>query len=39
MRVVLGQGLDLALYAAYRLAGHALLNWVDDPALLAIVFC
>lgn len=39
MRVALEQGLELAVYAAYRLAGHALLNWVDDPALLAIVFC
>ena len=24
---------------AYRIASHALLNWADDPALLAIVFC
>lgn len=39
MPAVFEQGLDLALYAAYRLAGHALLNWVDDPALLALVFC
>jgi hypothetical protein len=23
----------------YRLSSHALLNWADDPALLAIVFC
>jgi hypothetical protein len=25
--------------AAYRLSAHAMLNWMDDPALLAIVFC
>ena len=24
---------------AYRISSHALLNGVDDPALLAIVFC
>jgi hypothetical protein len=28
-----------AEYAAMRLSAHALLNWMDDPALLAIVFC
>jgi len=39
MQGALDQVFELAVYAAYRLAGHALLNWVDDPALLAIVFC
>lgn len=28
-----------AEYVAYRIASHALLNWMDDPALFAIVFC
>jgi len=27
------------VFSAYRLASHALLNWADDPALLAIIFC
>ncbi len=31
--------LELLEWAAYRMASHALLNWMDDPALLAIVFC
>ena len=26
-------------FVAYRLAGYALLNLVDDPALLALAFC
>jgi hypothetical protein len=26
-------------FFSYRLCSHALLNWADDPALLAIVFC
>jgi hypothetical protein len=26
-------------FFSYRLSSHALLNWTDDPALLAIVFC
>jgi hypothetical protein len=26
-------------FFSYRLSSHALLNWADDPALLAIVFC
>ena len=28
-----------AEYIAYRLSAHAMLNWMDDPALFAIVFC
>jgi hypothetical protein len=28
-----------AVYTAYRLGGYALLNLVEDPALLAILFC
>jgi hypothetical protein len=30
---------EQAMFFSYRLATHALLNWADDPALLAIVFC
>ena len=31
--------IEYAVFTAYRLGGYALLNWADDPALLAIVFC
>ena len=31
--------IDRALYFAYRWADYALLNLMDDPALLALVFC
>jgi hypothetical protein len=31
--------IEQALFFSYRLCTHALLNWADDPALLAIVFC
>jgi hypothetical protein len=31
--------IDQALYFAYRWADYALLNLMDDPALLALVFC
>ncbi len=31
--------IEHAVYTAYRLGAYALLNWADDPALLAIVFC
>ncbi len=31
--------IDWVTVTAYRISSHALLNWVDDPALLAIVFC
>jgi hypothetical protein len=30
---------EQAIFLSYRLSSHALLNWADDPALLAIVFC
>ncbi len=30
---------DLATFHAYRLAGYALLNWADDAAILAFMFC
>ncbi len=30
---------DQAVSLAYRLAGYALLNWADDAALLALMFC
>ncbi len=29
---------EWATFTAYRISTHALLNWADDPALLAIVF-
>ncbi len=28
-----------AWVAVHRLSTHALLNWLDDPAILAIAFC
>jgi hypothetical protein len=31
--------IDWAVVCAYRLSTHALLNWAEDPALLAIIFC
>jgi hypothetical protein len=31
--------IDLAMFHAYRLAGYALLNWGDDVAILAFMFC
>ena len=31
--------IDWVTFTAYRISSHALLNGVDDPALLAIVFC
>jgi hypothetical protein len=31
--------IEQAIFTAYRLGGWALLNVMDDPALLAIVFC
>jgi len=37
--VSLDRLVEQALFFSYRLCNHALLNWADDPALLAIVFC
>jgi hypothetical protein len=31
--------IDHAVMLAYRWAGYALLNWADDAAMLALVFC
>ncbi len=31
--------IDQAVMLAYRWAGYALLNWADDAAMLALVFC
>lgn len=33
------QLIEQAIFHAYRLTGWALLNVMDEPALLAIVFC
>jgi hypothetical protein len=30
---------DQAMALAYRWAGYALLNWADDAAILALMFC
>ena len=33
---------DLAAWLSfmtYRWSGYALLNWADDPAIMALVFC
>ena len=35
----LDQLIEQAIFTAYRLGGWLLLNAMDDPALLAIVFC
>jgi hypothetical protein len=32
-------GLEQLTYAAYRFSGYALLNWADDVAILAFMFC
>lgn len=37
--MALEQLMAQAVYAAYRLGGYAMLNLVEDPALLAILFC
>ena len=31
--------IEQLLFFSYRVCTHALLNWADDPAVLAIVFC
>ena len=30
---------DQAMMLAYRWAGYALLNWADDAAIMALMFC
>ena len=37
--MALEQLMAQAVYFAYRLGGYALLNLVEDPALLAVLFC
>ena len=37
--MILEQLIEQALFAAYRVGAYALLHLMDDPALLAIVFC
>ena len=31
--------IDEVMVLAYRWAGYALLNWADDAAILALMFC
>ena len=31
--------IDWVTFTIHRISSHALLNWMDNPALLAIVFC
>lgn len=31
--------IDEIMVLAYRWAGYALLNWADDAAILALMFC
>ncbi len=31
--------LEQAIFHCYRLGGYLMLNVLDDPALLALVFC
>lgn len=35
----LSQLFDQAQWMAFRISTYAVLNFMDDPALLAIVFC
>ena len=37
--MIFEQLLEQALFTAYRVGAYALLHLMDDPALLAIVFC
>lgn len=37
--MVTNQLLDSALYLAYRIAGYAMVNLIDDAAMLALMFC
>jgi hypothetical protein len=37
--ISLEQFIEQAVFTAYRLGAYVLLNWAEDPALLAIVFC
>jgi hypothetical protein len=30
---------EALIYNLYRLSGYALLNWADDAAILAFMFC
>lgn len=37
--IVFSQFLEQAQWFAFRVSSYAMLNFMDDPALLAIVFC
>ena len=37
--IALSQLFDQAQCLAFRISSYAMLNFMDDPALLAIVFC
>ena len=37
--MIFEQLIEQALFTAYRVGAYALLHLMDDPALLAIVFC
>jgi hypothetical protein len=37
--MIFEQLLEQVLFTAYRAGAYALLHLMDDPALLAIVFC
>ena len=37
--MTLQQIFEQSQWLALRLCSHAVLNWMDDPALLAIFFC
>jgi hypothetical protein len=32
-------GMEQLTYGLYRVAAYALLNWADDAAILAFMFC
>jgi hypothetical protein len=32
-------GMEQLTYGLYRLSAYALLNWADDAAILAFMFC
>jgi hypothetical protein len=37
--MTLGALAERLVFEAYRLGGYALLNWAEDPAILAFMFC
>lgn len=38
-RMTLQQLYEQSQWLALRFSSYAMLNWIEDPAILAIVFC